>query len=253
MSDTISFGDRLFTSPSGAVFLEKSDRLALAYFSGGTARFGFDTIKHLITPEAADLSYVRTGRCPLLIDHSYTLDALLGQVVAAELEGPLLRCLVRFTRTPAAEKVWGLLADGLPLSLSWGCSIQHAVKLRDLEDGAAAYQAVRWRLREISVVVFGKDESACMHEIGRDVQPQAMIDRMDRWHGDAARSAARSTLQLRRWEQWAGPAGKRIAEQLGVDADRLAPALEDEVARHGEQLMYELAPTTAPDVGSMAA
>ena len=125
MNDELpGFENYTFRMPSTACGIEKDARLALAFFLGWAARFGNDLMEHEIAPSAIDLDLVRSGRCPLLAEHQPALQALLGSVVSAEIEGPMLHRLVRFCRGPEPDRLWALLADGFPLrnGLSPRCS-----------------------------------------------------------------------------------------------------------------------------------
>jgi hypothetical protein len=92
-----------------------------------------------------------------------------------------------------------------------------------------AYHVTRWRLEELSVVVWGKDESAHVRLLGCDESPAAMVARMNSVEGDQARAEAGRALRLDRWRQWAVPAGMRIADELKTDRAELCIALDREV------------------------
>jgi HK97 family phage prohead protease len=241
MSGGITLDGRTFTVPSSTFALAGDERLAVAFFTGAAAVYGSDTLEHVITPGAVDLSLVRTGRAPLLMEHCHALECLIGQVVTAEIEGPLMKCLVRFARGGEADRIWGLLQDGFPLSISLGARIQHAEKIEDYPDGSGAYRATRWQLREISVCTFGKDQDAFVRSLGRDDDAAGMVARMAALDGDAATSAVNAALHLDRWRSWARTATPALAEELGADLDATGAALERAVAAHCDRLVRELA------------
>jgi hypothetical protein len=240
MSGSIEIEGRTFTTPSTVVALDRGDRAALALVTGGAVRFGEDWIEESLAAGAVDLSLVRKGRCPLLMEHGYRLDSLLGQVVAAEVNGPLLHCVCRFARGPDADRLWDMLQDGFPLSLSVGARIQHAVVIEG-PPGSRTYHVTRWQLREVSVVVFGRDEAAHMRLLGRDEDAATMVARMAAEEGGAARAAVRNNLHLDEWEQWAVPTGVRLAGKLGIDDAAVCEALKEEVHKRCERFVADLA------------
>ena len=177
MSGSIELEGRIFTFPSAAVALDRGDRAALAFVTGGAVRFGDDLIEESLAAGAVDLSLVRAGRCPLLLEHYCRVDSLLGQVVAAEVHRPVMHCIVRFARGPEPGRLWGMLQDGFPLSLSVGALVRHAEEVEGTPGGSRVYRVTRWQLREISVVVHGKDEAAYLRSLGRDQDGAAMVVR----------------------------------------------------------------------------
>jgi hypothetical protein len=240
MSGSIELEGRIFTFPSAAVALDHGDRAALALVTGGAVRFGDDLIEESLAAGAVDLSLVRAGRCPLLMEHGYRVDSLLGQVVAAEVQGPVMHCIVRFARGPDPDRLWGMLQDGFPLSLSVGARIKHAVAVEG-PPGSRTYRVTRWQLREVSVVVYGKDEAAHLRSLGHDEDAATMVARMEAAGGGAREAAVRNALHLDQWERWAVPTGVRMAERLNIDSGPVCELLAAEVQQQCKQLISDLA------------
>ena len=240
MSDAIEFGGRAFAVPAPITAIATGDeRIAMAILTGGAVHFGNDIVRDAMVPGACDLSLVRTGRCPLLAEHCRSLDALLGRVVAAEIDGCILRALVEFGPTPEADRLWKLLSAGFPLSLSVGARVVAAEIAEDYGDHRVI-QVTRWRLDEISVVVHGKDEAAHVRQLGRDEPAGEMIARMSA-APDPKRLAIERALHLEKWRKWSIQAGVGMAEELGVDRDALCDALDERVAAQCERLIGDLA------------
>lgn len=231
----IEVGGRSFVVPAGLTAVGNRDRVALALLTSGACRFGDALVESAVTPGAVDLSLVRSGRAPLLSSHCASLDTLLGQVIEATVDGPVLQCLVRFARGPEPDRVWAMLRDGFPLSLSAGATIEGAERI-GVRDGQPLYQATRWKLREVSVVVFGRDEQAFVRRLNDAEDPVAMLDQMRSGRRSAEIEQA---LCLHRWRRWGAPAGLRLAEQLGIDPDRMGDLLASEIASHCDQLTAE--------------
>jgi hypothetical protein len=104
-----------------------------------------------------------------------------------------------------------------------------------------AYHVTRWRLEELSVVVWGKDESAHVRLLGRDESPAAMVERMNSADSDPAKAEAARALQLDRWRRWAVPTGMRIADELRADRAELCIALDREVRAQCSDLERDFA------------
>lgn len=240
MVSAIEFQGRHFTVPAPITALANDgERLALAVVSGGAVRFGRDLVEDAMRPGAADLSLVATGRCPLLMEHSYNLDSLLGAVVAAEIDGPVLRAVTKFARTPEADRIWNLLAQGFPLSLSAGVRVEHAEVIEELPEGCLI-RCTSWQLRELSVCVWGKDPTANLRQLSWDHRAREIVERMND-PNHPARAVASAALRLDDWRRWGVAAGVRLAETLAVDRDGLCDLLDAEVAAHSERLIESFA------------
>jgi hypothetical protein len=238
----IELDGRRFTVPSLLVAVGRDERLALGVFTGAPTMFGADFLEYEIAPGAVDFSLVRTGRCPLLAEHCFALEALLGAVADARIEGTsAIQIVVCFARGRDSDRLWDMLCDGFPLSLSIGARILDAVKVETLPDGRAHYRATRWRLTEVSLCVLGKDEGAYLRRLAEPERAQVLAD----WSattedGTAARQAIERRLHLDRWRSWSTRTTAQLAEELGIDRDRLGDALDREVAAQCAQLAADL-------------
>jgi hypothetical protein len=219
-----------FVVPAVAVAVHDSERLAVGFLTGAAVRFGQGVLEHSLDVGCVDLALVRAGRCPLLEEHFLTLDHLLGRVLAAEVEGPLLRLLVEFGPGERADRVLRLLRGGWPLSLSAGTTVRHAEHV-----AGDLHRATSWRLSEVSVVPVGKDEAAFVRALEDGDDVARMVARMAPPAGDAGRLAARRALRLDEWQSWARAAGAALEVELGLDAGRVCDLLEERVrCRCGE-------------------
>jgi hypothetical protein len=218
-----------FTIPAPIAGLREGDRVALAAVGAGTADVGPDRLAYDLRPGSVDLSWVRTGRCPLLTAHARHPEALLGQVLEGRLAGDRLEFLVRFAPTRAADEMWTLIEAGFPLSLSAGAEILHADRV-----GPDRYRATRWRPMELSIVTHGADRAAHVRRLegAEDVEAFAA-------GGD--RERVRAALHLDDWTAWTVPAAARIAARLGADREAVLGALGEEVEEHCRALERDLA------------
>ena len=117
------------------------------------------------------------GRCPLLVEHCRSLDAMVGQVVAAEFDGPLLRAMVRFAPVPEADQLWTLLQTDFPISLSIGATVQQADVVEEHHD-CRVIRCGRWTLSEVSVCVYGRDPAAHLRKLNWDKHAGEIVERM---------------------------------------------------------------------------
>lgn len=223
----------------------RRQRLALATVCDSSpARRGNDTLAYDLA--GIDLTLAKAGRAPLLNGHSWHTDDLLGGIVDVWIEGAALKALVRFAKgVGEADRLWALLGQGFPLSLSLGCAMHDVVAVGASPYGGTAYRVTRWRLTELSIVVHGGRAEA-------GVWPLATPDALKELAGqvrsgeEAARQAMRRQLELDRWAQWASEAAARLAPELGVSPGRLLGILQAEVGVQGERLVRELAVAVLP-------
>jgi hypothetical protein len=233
-----------FHIPTSCIGVNRDERLAVAFFSSSAVLFGRDIVEHDFTPGAVDLGFVRKGRAPLLTEHMRCLDALIGQVLTAEIiDGCIMRCLCRFARGKEADRLWNMVCSGFPLSISCGARIKHAVKVADVDQFTAHYRVTQWELRELSVCCFGKDEDAFIRQLGQDDDAAEMVARFsERDAGqDPARAEVRRILHLDRWNEWTIPAGVRIAQTIEADPVAVCAALKTEVVGHCADLERDFA------------
>jgi HK97 family phage prohead protease len=212
--------------------------------SGSVAHGAGHAIAYSFAPGAVDLSFARSGRCPILLEHARAMECLLGMVTEAWADEDGLRFAGRLAEGGWADRVWSLLRGGFPLSVSLGARIEAVEPLGPAEPGEPGprrFRVTRWKLLEVSICTFGKDEEA--HVACLDTDPE-MRERLAERAKEAAADARlrmRQALHLDRWERWATAAGVAIAARLGADPDLVCDVLDAEVRRHCERLQAELA------------
>lgn len=106
--------------------------------------FGTEILEH--TPEAIDLSFLASGRAPLLQDHDHKKQ--IGVIESVELgEDRRLRAKVRFGRNGLAAEAFDDVVDGIKANISVGYAINKLEK-----KGNDTYVAKSWRPVEASLV-----------------------------------------------------------------------------------------------------
>jgi hypothetical protein len=239
---------RSFTVPTSLHGLNHDDpgaRLVAGLANAGSVAHGVGhALSYSFAPGAVDLSFARSGRCPILLEHTRAMECLLGVVTDVWADADGLRFVGRLAEGGWADRVWGLLRGGFPLSLSLGARIEDAEPLGPADPagrGPRGFRVVRWKLLEVSICTFGKDEEAHVGCLDRDPDLRERLAERARQAAAAARLAVHRALHLDRWEKWATGAGLAIAAGLGVDHDRVCDLLDEQVRRHVERLQDELA------------
>lgn len=115
--------------------------------------FGAEVLDH--SAESIDLSFLNSGRAPLLLDHDPTQQ--IGVIESVDLDGSArrLRATVRFGKGALANEVYGDVADGIRGNVSIGYAINKMTKDKD----GRTYRAISWRPMEASIVSIPADTS----------------------------------------------------------------------------------------------
>ena len=127
--------------------------------------FGNEVLEH--SAEAIDLSFIASGRAPLLMDHDPKKQ--IGVVESVELDGESrrLRAKVRFGRNGLAAEAFSDVVDGIKANISVGYAINKMEK-RDKD----TYVAKSWRPVEASLVSLPADVTV---GVGRSSEPSQPI------------------------------------------------------------------------------
>jgi hypothetical protein len=202
----------------------------------GETRLGDDAVLYDMTPWAADLSLVASGRAPVLVEHLRYFHNVLGALTSAWFDGPVLCFTARLAPVPEADNLWTLLAAGFPISLSGGFEIEVADVLGPSPWGGQRIAARQWKLTEVSAVPFGRNPGAYMVSLasaeGRELAASRRPDA----------EAIRQRLRLDRWTcGWPHEAGRRLAARLGTDPAETGRLLAAEVAARADQMVVDLA------------
>lgn len=114
--------------------------------------FGMEVLEH--SEEAIDLSFLASGRAPLLLDHDPKQQIGIIESVELDSEARRLRAKVRFGRNGLAASAFDDVVDGIKSNISVGYSINKLEK-RDKD----TYVAKSWRPVEASLVAIPADTS----------------------------------------------------------------------------------------------
>jgi len=125
--------------------------------------YGEEVLDH--NPQSIDLSFLNSGRAPLLMDHDP--ERQIGVIESVSLDGSArkLRATVRFGKSALASEVYGDVADLIRGNVSIGYSIAKMVK----ENDGKTYRATNWRPVEVSIVSIPADVSV---GVGRSMETE---------------------------------------------------------------------------------
>jgi len=163
--------------------------------------FGMEVLEH--TEEAIDLSFLNSGRAPLLKDHDP--DQQIGVVQSVELDSKSrrLRAVVRFGRNGLAKELFDDVVDGIRGNISVGYSITK------LERGSTkdTYVAKSWRPVEVSLVSIPADTTV---GLGRSAEssPKPVIET------DFTKETTMSEVDIKAVEAEAMKTAQRNAAQI---------------------------------------
>lgn len=115
--------------------------------------FGAEVLDH--NSESIDLSFLNSGRAPLLLDHDPSQQIGVIESVNLDSSARRLRATVRFSKGALAQEVYSDVADNIRGNVSIGYSINKMVKDQD----GRTYRAMKWRPMEASIVSIPADTS----------------------------------------------------------------------------------------------
>ena len=138
-------------------------RMAISSEQPVERSFGIEVLDH--NPESIDLSFLNSGRAPLLLDHDP--EKQIGVIESVSLDGATrkLRAVVRFGRSGQASEVYDDVVDNIRGNVSIGYQIKKMV--RDTND-KTIYRATSWMPLEASIVSIPADVTV---GVGRSVEP----------------------------------------------------------------------------------
>ena len=153
--DRSQMEQRSFHFEPGVIDEEKRTvRLGVSSEQPVERSFGMEVIDH--RAQSMDLSFLNSGRAPLLLDHD--MEKVIGVVESAELDegARRLRAMVRFGKGELAQSVFEDVTGKIRQNVSLGYRILGRIK--DENDSDEIYR-VRTRPMEVSIVAIPADDS----------------------------------------------------------------------------------------------
>ncbi|MFZ4165187.1 prohead protease/major capsid protein fusion protein [Brevundimonas sp. NPDC058933] len=140
---------------------DAATRSVEAVFSTGARRrtwYGFEELE--VSPAAVNLTRVELGQVRALDHHNqYQIDAIVGSVSEARIDGANLVGKIYFADTDFGRKVEGMVARGELTGISVGYTIE-TIERVGVEDERDIWRVTRWTLMEVSFVAVPADANA---------------------------------------------------------------------------------------------
>jgi HK97 family phage major capsid protein len=196
--------------------------------------YGVEILDH--KPGSIDLSFLNSGRAPLLLDHDPTKQ--IGVVESVTLDGSArrLRATVRFGKNGLAKEVFDDVEDSIRGNISVGYQINKLEK-----EGKDTFRAVSWMPMEVSIVSIPADRTVGVGRSAADdltttvnatpIKEATMAEfDMDAVKAEAARTASKETAEMfrlaaahnkRELADKAVAAGRSLAEFRGELLDAI--------------------------------
>ena len=142
---------------------KRTVRIAISSEEPVERSFGSEILDH--DSKAIDLSFLSSGRAPLLLDHDP--EKQIGVVESVELDGQArrLRAKVRFGKGELAREAFSDVVDGIKANISVGYSIGKMDRDRNDKN---TYRATSWKPVEASLVSIPADMTV---GVGRSSEP----------------------------------------------------------------------------------
>jgi len=138
---------------------EKDDRrvrLAWASQSPVEREFGYEVLGH--SEDEIDLSFARSGRMPLLLDHDMRQQIGVVENVSLDSSAGVARATVRFGKGALADEVYQDVQDGIRTNVSVGYSVKGMIPTDEEIDGRGVFRVNAWYPQEVSIVSVPADK-----------------------------------------------------------------------------------------------
>ena len=180
---------------------KRTARIAISSEEPVERSFGKEVLEH--TAEAIDLSFLASGRAPLLLDHDP--EKQIGVIESVDLDDSArrLRATVRFGRNGLAKEAFDDVVDGIRANISVGYAIKKMEK--DKRNGDT-YIAKSWRPVEASLVSIpadvtvglGRSDQAAEEPVIRTDFKETEMSEVDiaAVEADAKKAAQRNAAQI---------------------------------------------------------
>ena len=180
---------------------KRTARIAISSEEPVERSFGKEVLEH--SAEAIDLSFLASGRAPLLLDHDP--EKQIGVIESVDLDDSArrLRATVRFGRNGLAKEAFDDVVDGIRANISVGYAIKKMEKDKRSSD---TYIAKSWRPVEASLVSIpadvtvglGRSDQAAEEPVIRTDFKEDKMSEVDiaAVEADAKKAAQRNAAQI---------------------------------------------------------
>lgn len=140
---------------------KRTVRMAISSEEPVMRSFGMEVLEH--SDEAIDLSFLKSGRAPLLLDHDPEKQVGIIESVSLDDSARRLRATVRFGKGALAREAFDDVTDGIKANVSIGYSVQK-MERKDKD----TYVVKKFRIHEASLVSIPADVTV---GVGRSSEP----------------------------------------------------------------------------------
>lgn len=136
---------------------DEQNRTIVVAFSSQQAvqrSFGLEVLSH--DPQDVDLSFLASGRAPLLLEHDREEQIGVVERAAIEADG-IGRAVIRFSKSEDGEEIFQDVLDGVRTNISVGYTITGQRIEQDANGNNIVY--CQWKPKEISIVSIPADET----------------------------------------------------------------------------------------------
>tara|TARA_Y100000114_G_scaffold29846_1_gene25565 strand:- start:4775 stop:7609 length:2835 start_codon:yes stop_codon:yes gene_type:complete len=129
---------------------KRTVRMAISSEEPVQRSFGMEVLEH--SKDAMDLSFLESGRAPLLLDHDPERQVGVIESVSLDDSARRLRATVRFGKSALAREAFDDVTDGIKANVSIGYSVQKMERTSD-----DTYTVKKFRIHEASLVSIPAD------------------------------------------------------------------------------------------------
>ena len=142
---------------------ERRVQIAMSSEKPVARSFGMEVLDH--SPSSIDISFLNSGRAPLLLDHDPEKQIGIIEEVRIDGSARVMRATVRFGKGVLASEVYNDVVDGIRANISVGYQVNKMVR----EDGGdgTVFRVNKWTPIEASIVSLPADTSV---GVGRSIE-----------------------------------------------------------------------------------
>jgi len=142
---------------------ERRVQIAMSSEKPVARSFGMEVLDH--NPSSIDISFLNSGRAPLLLDHDPEKQIGIIEEVRIDGSARVMRATVRFGKGGLATEVFNDVVDGIRQNISVGYQVNKMVR----EDGGdgTVFRVNKWTPIEASIVSLPADSSV---GVGRSIE-----------------------------------------------------------------------------------
>lgn len=160
LGDMVGRTIQMFEQRADANVIDEENRkvsIALSSEEPVDRHFGREVLAH--DEKSIDLSFLSSGRAPLLLDHDPTKQ--IGVIESVDLDGSArrLRATVRFGKGALAQEAFTDVVDGIKANISVGYRINKMELADKSEKDGPTYRATNWKPMEASLVSIPADDT----------------------------------------------------------------------------------------------